>query len=242
MSKRFTIEKQSNIRLKNVVYSNTTVRIRNCKQVVIERCTFNNASLFFLSCDNVSVINCSFNKSNSKHCVQFDKSKNIRVAYNSFNEPVGKSPVEDIISLYKSDDAIVEFNYLVGGGPSKSGGGIMLGDNMGSNQVARNNICIDCGQYGIAIAGGNNNRIQDNIVMSKRTDWSNVGIYVWGIPQRNSKVTNASVVGNTISWKNKDNKDNSLWISKQNVENCIQQGNLVNVPYDPPLKPPGVGV
>jgi len=34
------------------------------------------------------------------------------------------------------------------------GGGIMLGDGGGSNIVAKNNILVDPGQYGMAVSGG----------------------------------------------------------------------------------------
>ena len=117
----------------------------------------------------------------------------------------------------------------------------MLGDNMGDNQEASDNICIDCGQYGMAIAGGQNNRLLRNIIMGRRHDWSNVGLYVWGIPQRNSRVSNAIVRENTISWVNRFNKRNPIWISSQNVFGVVNELNRIEVQYYVPPCPATVG-
>lgn len=229
-----TFNNQRNLTFTNRSFSNTVLKFNNCQSVQLSRCTFRNASVYFVQCSDVTVKQCSFFNTNTKHALQCDKSRNITITHNYFEEPIGTSKAEDIINLYKSNNAIVSNNYLRGGGPSRSGGGIILGDNMGDNQEASNNVCIDCGQYGMAIAGGNNNRLLNNTIMSKRYDWTNVGLYVWGIPQRNSRVTNAQVIGNKISWKHRDGRDNPIWISRQNVSGVIQRDNQLNVKYDPP--------
>ena len=236
-----TIKHRTNLVYENKVYTNTTVKLNKCTNVRFVNCSFRNASLYFVECSQITVQRCSFMRTNTTHSLQCDKSSNITIARNYFEEPVGTSKAVDIISLYKSNNAVVERNYLRGGGPHKSGGGIMLGDNMGDNQTASYNICIDCGQYGMAIAGGRNNKIMNNTIMSRTYSWTNVGLYVWGIPQRGSTVTNAVVTDNTISWKNRENKNNPLWISSQNVTGTVARRNRLNVPYNPPARPINVG-
>ena len=236
-----TFNNQHDLTLSNRTFNNTVVKFNYSQRIVVQNCTFRNASLYFVNCTNIKVDHCSFFKTNTKHALQCNKTNGISITNSYFEEPIGTSSAEDIINLYKSNNALVQKNYLVGGGPSRSGGGIILGDNMGDNQEASNNVCIDCGQYGMAIAGGNNNRLVNNTIMSKRFDWSNVGLYVWGIPQRNSRVTNAQVIGNQISWKKRDGSNNAMWISSQNVTGTTQRNNRLNIPYDPPRRPSDVG-
>jgi parallel beta-helix repeat protein len=228
---------QRNIVVEGKTYRNTILKIKSSDQIRFNKCTFEDASLYFIECSNITVSNCTFKHTNSKHSLQCDKSNHIRIEKNYFEEPVGRSQAVDIISMYKSNNAVIDRNYLIGGGPNRSGGGIMLGDNMGDNQVASNNICVNCGQYGIAIAGGNNNKIINNTVMGLRNPWTNVGIYVWGIPQRNSVVNHATVSNNRVSWKNKDGRDNPMWISSQNTNHVVQSNNQLNVRYSVPERP-----
>jgi Right handed beta helix region len=232
---------KTNLIFHNKTYTNVTLRFLRCRNVTFTNCSFRNASLYFTECNNVTVQRCSFMRTNTTHVVQCDKTNNITISRNYFEEPIGTSKAVDIINMYKSNNAVISRNYLKGGGPHKSGGGIILGDNMGDNQEASYNICIDCGQYGMAIAGGANNRIIHNTIMSRRYSWTNVGLYVWGIPQRGSRVTNAIVTDNTISWKNKENRNNPLWISSQNVTGTTAQRNRLNVPYAPPSRPINTG-
>lgn len=227
---------QQNIVVEGKTFTNVVLKIKQSTQIRFNRCLFQNASLYFVECSNIVVSNCSFKHTNSKHSLQCDKSNHIRIINNYFEEPVGTSQAVDIINLFKSNHALVDGNYLIGGGPHPSGGGIMLGDNMGDNQVASNNVCVNCGQYGIAIAGGTNNKIINNTVMGVQKPWTNVGIYVWGIPQRNSTVNHAIVKNNRVSWKNKEGKNNPLWISSQNTLNVVQSNNELNVRHSIPRR------
>ncbi len=225
---------QKNLTFTNRLFKNVVVKLIHCTGVSFQGCTFQNASLYFVQCKQIAVQRCAFLQTNTTHALQCNQSSNITISYNYFEEPIGTSKVVDIINLFKSNKAVVSYNYLTGGGPNRSGGGIMLGDNMGNDQEASNNICVNCGQYGIAIAGGDNNRILNNTIMGTAHPWSNVGLYVWGIPQRKSKVTNAQVIGNKISWKKRDGSNNPIWI---NATGTIQRNNQLNVPYSPPPPP-----
>jgi hypothetical protein len=105
------------------------------------------------------------------------------IAWNYIRNHPDSSYTEDAISIYKShgspeEPILIEHNLIEGGGPSLSGGGIMLSDGHSTNVVAKQNVLINPGQYGIAINNGENISILDNIVYSEAKKWSNVGIYV----------------------------------------------------------------
>jgi hypothetical protein len=118
--------------------------------------------------------------------VQFDNVSGTynRVSYNKLENILGQSYPEDAISMYKSnglvtDKIYIQNNWIRGGGPSKSGGGIMLGDNGGSYQVATNNILVNPGQYGMAVSGGTHMQISNNEIYAKAQSFTNVGLYYW---------------------------------------------------------------
>lgn len=116
--------------------------------------------------------------------VQFDKGNelvNTEVAWNQIiNEPYESRP-EDVINLYKTsgasaqDPVAIHNNYIQGAYPADfggseagefSGGGIMLGDAGGDYLYAFDNQVVSTANYGIAIAGGQHNRIYNNRVIS----------------------------------------------------------------------------
>ena len=152
---------------------------------------------------------------------QFDKvtGGGNRINQNLALNILGKSHPEDVINIYKSsgtpDDPIqVIGNKIRGGGPSGSGGGIMTGDGGGAYIVVRDNIVVDPGQYGIAIAGGHHIQILDNKVFGKKQPFTNVGIYVWN--QSNAPSDGHTVRGNQVRWFNKAGTENPCW----DANNC----------------------
>jgi hypothetical protein len=116
-----------------------------------------------------------------------------RVSFNHFENIMGQSYPEDAISMYKSngiptDPIQIIGNWIRGGGPSKTGGGIMLGDNGGSYQTAKNNILVNPGQYGMAVSGGSYMTVTGNYIYGAASPFSNVGLYYWnqsGLPSSN---------------------------------------------------------
>jgi len=127
----------------------------------------------------------------------------------------GSSYPEDAINIYKSRGTAaspikVTNNWIRGGGPSASGGGIMLGDNGGSYQVASGNILVDPGQYGMAIAGGSHISITRNSIYARMQSFTNIGIYIWA--QTGSKCTYATISGNKVNFTNAQNEQNDAWI------------------------------
>jgi hypothetical protein len=140
-----------------------------------------------------------------------------RISDNRFENIFGKSDPEDAINLYKchgdpDDPILVSGNKIRGGGPSKSGGGIMLGDNGGSYIVAKNNILVDVGQYGMAIAGGDHMVITNNTIYARQREFTNVGLYIWAQAQAGCSLDEIS--GNRINWTKKDGTKNHKWDGK----------------------------
>jgi len=129
---------------------------------------------------------------------------------------LGQSSPEDAISLYESKGTAaspitVNGNSILGGGPSSSGGGIMLGDNGGSYETASNNKLVNPGEYGMAISGGDHNSIINNSIYGASQYFTNVGIYVDGI--NGYAVTNATVTGNQVLFYNSSNYENNCWLA-----------------------------
>jgi len=149
--------------------------------------------------------------------VQFNtvSGANNSISYNKGENILGSSYPEDAINVYMSHGTSsspiqVTGNWIRGGGPSASGGGIMLGDNGGSYETASNNILVNPGQYGMAIAGGDHISIINNNVFAACQSFTNVGIYIWG--QSGSACTNATISGNQVNFTNAQNVENNSWI------------------------------
>ncbi|NOY60080.1 MAG: T9SS type A sorting domain-containing protein [Calditrichaeota bacterium] len=142
-----------------------------------------------------------------------------RINYNIGENLPGESYPEDAINLFEStglenDPIQVIGNKIRGGGPSRSGGGIMTGDDGGGYIIAKDNILVDPGQYGIAVAGGHDIQLLDNLIYAKQQSFTNVGIYVWD--QFNSNCNTIIVSGNQVNWTNSAGNHNPTW----NAGNC----------------------
>jgi len=152
---------------------------------------------------------------------QFDKVNGggSRINFNRCENILGESYPEDAVNIYKSngtesDPIQVIGNWIRGGGPSESGGGIMTGDGGGSYILVEDNILVNPGQYGLAIASGTHIMILNNLVYGKRLPFANVGLYVWN--QYDSECADNIVEGNIINYINKNGMKNPCW----NAENC----------------------
>ncbi len=140
------------------------------------------------------------------------------ISYNKGENILGEGKPEDCINLYKSRGTAespikVIGNWIRGGGPSGSGGGIMLGDNGGSYQIAKDNILVNPGEYGMAVAGGDHISIINNRIYGKSQPFTNVGLYVNAIG--GYKISHAVVKGNRINFYNAANYNNNWWLADQ---------------------------
>jgi hypothetical protein len=147
---------------------------------------------------------------------QFDKVPGAgnRINHNLALNDLGESNPEDVINIYKSsgteDDPIqVIGNKIRGGVPSGSGGGIMTGNGGGAHIVVRDNVVVDPGQYGIAIAGGYHLQMLDKKVFGRKQPFTNVGIYVRN--QSKALSHDHTVKGNRVRSFNKDGTENPCW-------------------------------
>ncbi|MBS1531987.1 MAG: right-handed parallel beta-helix repeat-containing protein [Bacteroidetes bacterium] len=163
-----------------------------------------------------------------------------RINNNRFESIFGESYPEDAINVYKchgtpNDPIQVIGNKIRGGGPSKSGGGIMLGDNGGSYITAQNNILVNPGQYGMAIAGGDHIRMVNNTIYSKQREFTNVGFYIWAQAQAACSLDEIS--GNRVNWTKKDGRKNHKW----NGGNCGDvkgwESNVIDTTVDESILP-----
>jgi len=134
-----------------------------------------------------------------------------RINYNSCENISGQSNPEDLINIYMSNGTVNDpiqacGNWLRGGGPSLTGGGMLVGDNGGSYQLVENNICVNTGHEGIQIAGGHCINVRNNKVYSQQTTVSGVGVVVAMEP-----IAPCSVQNNQINWTRADGLVKNLY-------------------------------
>ncbi|MBX9851252.1 MAG: right-handed parallel beta-helix repeat-containing protein, partial [Cytophagaceae bacterium] len=223
----------SNIKIVNCSFKNIPatlgVQLSTCTNVEIVNCTFDSfyGGVYAYKSSGVNI-----------HCNSF---KNIvgprprgqiaqfngctgagnRINYNILEqEPgAGRSP-EDLINVYASqgtaaDPIQIIGNNLRGGGPSTSGGGIMVGDNGGKYIIVQDNILVDPGQYGIGVPSGEYITVKNNKLFARQQSFTNVGVYVGlGAEVDGGFVCTGSTIrveGNQVNWTNKNGIKNGWW-------------------------------
>ena len=159
-----------------------------------------------------------------RHFLQFHdvtSAASVDVSWNEIVNAFGQSSVSDVISIYDSAHVHVHDNYIQGAYPTSSdgpysGSGIMIEEDSYDNEVFDNQI-VDTTNAGIGIAGGHDNQVRRNRVISDgRLDdgtplmASNVGIFVW-----NSKSQagwgNNHATDNVVGWRRSDGAWNAMW-------------------------------
>ncbi|NLD23444.1 MAG: hypothetical protein GX670_04350, partial [Bacteroidales bacterium] len=160
------------------------------------------------------------------------------VSYNVVENVFGESSPEDIINIYQShgikqSPIVIKSNWLRGGGPSLSGGGILLGDLGGSYQIAEDNILVDPGQYGIGIGGGNNMTLRNNKVYAKQQYFTNVAISICNWSEKQSGPSHSiTVENNTVNYTNREGISVKSWWIYENMEPVT---GIETNKYDPKL-------
>jgi hypothetical protein len=210
------------------LYNSTDVGIHliSCKNITIENNFFTNVSSGVYAeqttAGGIIVNNNQFLNMKGPfprgQFVQFNNvsGANCSISNNKGENIFGQSYPEDAINLYQSNGTalspiMIVGNWIRGGGPSSSGGGIMLGDNGGSYLTATGNILVDPGEYGMAIAGGTHNIIENNSIYGKSQYFTNVGLYVNSI--NGYTVSNCTVSGNKVNFYNATNYNNNAWLA-----------------------------
>lgn len=152
------------------------------------------------------------------HFIQFDNVSgagneilcNTADAYPGMPDPatVGATPyihVEDIINLWQSNGTaaspiFVAYNRMRGGS-SRTGSGIMLGDGAGSYQTAYKNVVVNPWNAGIAVAGGNNIRIDSNkIFFNLSPNVAGAGMYINNFYSTYGSCYNITHNKNQVKW------------------------------------------
>ena len=218
------------------------INLSNCTGIMVDSNYVANVSTGVFAVDSKS-IQVEYNQMQNMQgpypkgaFVQFDNVSSTynRVSHNRFENIPGASYPEDAISMYKSngtaaDPIVITDNWIRGGGPSKTGGGIMLGDNGGSYQTATYNTLVNPGQYGMAVSGGTNMQISGNKIYSKAQSFSNVGLYYWnqsGLPS--SAIT---ISGNRVNFSSQQYGLNNFYLGSGNTAPTGWSSNV----YDPTL-------
>ena len=128
-----------------------------------------------------------------------------------------------------NDPVQVIGNWIRGGGPSTSGGGIMTGDDGGSYILIKDNILVNPGQYGIAISSGHHITITNNKIFASKQPVTNVGLYAWN--QYTTDCSSNTISKNRVNFTNKSGVLNNFW----NAGNCGTIESWSTNVYDPNL-------
>lgn len=227
------IGNSSNIIIRNCFFNKSLeegIVIENSKNVTIEKCLFNGVTtgVYATTSQGIKVINNQFvnvRKRADNARGQFVQFNNVtgagnEVSGNKGENFAGESNPEDLVNMYGSSGTsvspiLIKNNMFRGGGPSGSGGGIIAGDYNGSYITIDGNTLLNPGQYGIAIAGGNNNVVTNNKIFSKQFTWSNIALYIW-MQGGATSCANNTIKGNRAAWVNKNGVSNVAW----NAGNC----------------------
>lgn len=224
------IHNGSNITIRNCFFNKAgleAIDIQQSSNITVTNCLFNGVEtcVYALDSQGIKVNNNQFVNVRKRP----DNSRGQFVQFNSCggagNEIIGnrgenfagESNPEDLISMYASSGIPsswiqIKNNVFRGGGPSTSGGGIMLGDGAGQYLLADGNILLDPGQYGMAASGGNNIQISNNKIFAKQAPYTNIALYVANY-SGSPCGTNIIVKTNRASWINKDGVSNVAWNS-----------------------------
>jgi len=203
------------------------VFVYNCSNITIMNCYIHTVESGIVAdtCTGIKVLGNRVKNVNGPmprgQMVQFGNVTGIgnRINYNIGENIPGQSNPEDEISLYRSSGTVsdpiqVIGNWIRGGGPSTSGGGIMTGDEGGAYIIVADNILVNPGQYGITIASGHDITIRNNKIFGKQQKFSNVGLSAYRQYPINTYAI--SIMDNEVNFTNKDGELNNFW----NSETC----------------------
>jgi len=220
----------TNCRLVNGTNVNAVgIYLRNCTNVTIDFCYINNVSTGVYAESSTGVYVASNQMKNMQgplprgQFVQFNNcyGPGNKVLGNRFENVMGESNPEDAVNVYRSNGVpgnpiMIQANWIRGGGPSNNGGGIALGDDGGSYQTASDNVLINPGQYGIAIASGTQMTIVNNQIYAARASFTNVGIFAWNQYESTAGCSIVTISNNQVNFTAAGGYQNPNW----NGGNC----------------------
>jgi len=179
--------------------------------------------------------------------VQFNKGSGSgnRVNFNTLDHTPGIGNPEDLINMYGSggtsaDPIQIIGNQLRGGGPSTSGGGIMVGDDGGHDIRVEDNILVDPGQYGIGSPAGSHITIKNNTIYGKQQSFTNVGLYVGLKTEIDAGFVcdgpSILVEGNRVNYINKNGIQNDFYYYP-GCPNVVKTANISKAPINSSILP-----
>lgn len=249
-----------NVRIENCILGPSVragIWLQGCTNITIVNCAFlnNSSGVVSMGGSGIKVTGNQFlNAQGPKprgQAVQFVEvtGANNEISNNVSEQVLGNSVPEDHINVYKSSGTassylLVKGNKLRGGGPSGSGGGIVLGDYGGNYQRAEDNILVDPGQYGIAIAAGHNIQLLNNKVYGRMQHFTNTGIYAYNVSAKEGTTCGShTVAGNQINFTDSLGATTNGVFPGLPYENNMcgpiagVETNQFNVPFGPELLP-----
>lgn len=200
----------NNITIRNCFFDGSVaelVELENATNITIENCLFARglSGVYAVGSTNVKVINCQFVNMRARYVngqfagrgnfIQFNTCSALEVSGCKGENFEGESDPEDQISFYNSSNGVAKNNMFRGGGPSTSGGGILVGDNGGTNITVENNKILNPGNYIYGIAGGTNMVVRNNQGYQEQKAWSNVGGYAYSAT---ATCSSATFTGNNL--------------------------------------------
>jgi hypothetical protein len=223
-----TVQNCINLRISNCNLYNGVgagavgIKLYKCQNVTIENCHITNVASGILASTSTGVYianNRMLNMNGPMPRGQFVQLVSCygpgnKIMNNKFENIMGQSVPEDAINIFQSNGTkdgpiSIQYNQIRGGGPSKTGGGICLGDGGGSWQLASDNILVNPGQYGIGIASGTNMSILNNRIYGKQQPFTNVGILAWN--QYPCECGEVTIDRNEVDWTAAGGYKNPFW-------------------------------
>ena len=207
----------SNKTFKDTPSGTPAIRLTRCHNVTIRAVDLINVAggIQAYQSSNIRVIDVRYENiygpstrsgANVGNFVQFDQVNGGLIDHNK-----GRGgDTEDVVSLHKSSNIIVEDNHFEGTNwVSTSSSGIALGDAGGSGNVARRNKLLNIGQVGIFISGGSNHRMENNVIYGEPRVGSNVGVYLWN--QTSGSCSGHVISGNRVRWYKASGTRSGFW-------------------------------
>ncbi|MFL5728229.1 MAG: Ig-like domain-containing protein, partial [Cytophagaceae bacterium] len=254
-----TLTNCSNIKIVNCNFTNIPstlgLQLTQCSNIEIVNCSFDTfyGGVYAYKCTGGLNIHCNSFKAivgpkPRGQIVQFNSCTGggNRINYNILDHKLSSTMIpEDLINVYASqglagDPIQIVGNNLRGGGPSTTGGGIMVGDNGGKHILVQDNILVDPGQYGIGVPAGEDIVIRNNKIYAKQQSFTNVGLYVGlsseiasGFPCTGSTIV---VDGNQVNWTNKNGVKNG-WYYCSCCPGVTLTNNNFNASFGPEILP-----
>jgi hypothetical protein len=154
---------------------------------------------------------------------------------------LGATNTEDMINVGKSDYALIQDNYIIGG-DSPSGCGIIL-EGPASFSTVRDNVLIRTAQCGIGIYNADHTIVEDNRVLdtnlaSLGLTTGNIGIYVWRKADSSNYCYSNTVQRNIVSNRLPDGRYNDLNLSSR-CTSTIKRDNILGSAARALLTPEG---